>query len=87
MPGAARCSILVMDGLTVLLIGMGLLFLIRRCGNEPKTPEQRYYLYTILLPLAMNVFVILGYWGFLISTGLCLIAVAVLKDDRFVWRV
>jgi hypothetical protein len=86
MPEAAPWSILVMNGLTILLIGMGLLSLIRRCGNEPKTPEQRYYLYTILTPLAMNVFVILGYWGFLISTGLCLIAVAVLKDDRFVWR-
>ena len=86
LPGVTRWSIVVMNAIIIFFMAMALYYLIRRSGSTLRTPEHRYYILTILMPLASNVFVILGYWGFLMSAGLCFIAVGLLQDARLVWH-
>lgn len=86
MPGGSRWTIVVMNVLVILLTVVALYFVVRRSGGALKCSEHRFYVLTILMPLAVNVFLILGFWGFLISADLCFIAVGLLQDDRIVWR-
>lgn len=86
LPGGSRWSIAVMNALVILLTTVALYFVARRSGGALQRPEHRFYVLTILMPLAVNAYLMRGFWGFLISADLCFIAVGLLQDDRFVWR-
>jgi hypothetical protein len=86
IPASARWSLTVMNTFVILLSVLALYFLVKRSGIPPPSREHRFYVLTILMPLAVNGFLTLGFWGFLISADLCFIALGLLQHDRLVWR-
>jgi hypothetical protein len=68
---------------TGALFFAGLWFCIER---GPYSPDQRVQILIILLPFALNAFVVLGYYGFLISASLCLFVLGLLLRHGLTMR-
>jgi hypothetical protein len=88
LPGTGPWSIAVMNVCISALLVASLYYAYRVAtkATAENIPQRTWYSVTVIVAIAPNVFLIMGFWDFLISVALCIAAASALHDQGLTYR-
>jgi len=75
IPAVSRWTVVAMNITCIVFVGGALCVLIVRTGSALESGERRFHTLAAITPLAVSVLVVVGFWNFLLSTALSVVAI------------
>ena len=85
VPGVSRWTVVAMNIACIFFVCGALCVLIDRTGSALESGERCFYTLAAITPLAVSVLIIVGFWNFLLSTALSVVATGLPRKDTG-WR-